>query len=350
MLYIKFDSVKMKSIIHYFFVSKQPFLCCDKRGSSPPYLVDHGLTRKQSANMSLMGLDTEVEMPSSRNCEDDDDEDDELHESFAHSAEQEPLETNLAAADGESPKWVGQVDILLLGLYGAGASFLAAHFSDLPVSATLSMRSKTSDKIVPVCEFREVPARKVEGAPAKTHLVGTFLRSVDAGPQSFDIANSVMDSVGAVKRTLIVDSFRAASYRPPKGRPTLNPPFVRCLRNSAEKLLKAPIVGKKVYDAPNMLQGLAAQLMTFGEAQELAVSWVGTAIGFQPEPSCLEPLEAIAQWIEHTGADSAQWPQALTVAGAADRTRSQNDTLSAAYTKSLRSLASAQLRNSHLFL
>ena len=177
--------------------------------------------------------------------------------------------------------------------------------------------------------------------------MATFLQPFPGGPPSFDVVDALSTAIVRPRRTVVLDAFAAAQYRPSKGRTALNPPFLRCVRNSAEKQLNAPLIGGKLYDAPNVVQGLGAQFLTKCETEGLPVVWVGTALGYEPHPSCLGQFEAIAQWLDNVlPEDFAQLPQTLKTANAGK----DADEMGNVYRKMLATHARAQLRKSHMFL
>jgi hypothetical protein len=297
--------------------------------------------------MSLMGSDIEVEIPVSRNCEDDEDSDD-----FDGDNDEEGGNggTNGAAlartvawrlAPGGAVKDAAEwnalvVDALVVGVHGAGAAFLGVHFGGAPVAATLRIGSSAGDAgagesksdaalrdgaanvaagrpALDICEVRLFARDDADGAVV---AVATFTQPLPGGPLSFDAADALLGAFpgGVARRTLVLDAFPAANYRPAKGRPALHPPFVRVLRSSAEKSVGGSPAVKRasVYDAPNLVCGLGARLLAWCEAHGAAARWVGTAIGFEPRASCLEPLlPPVAEWAQH----AAPWVGAGAGAG-----------------------------------
>lgn len=332
---------------------------------SPPQFLCVTLPLKRSAAMSLMGLGQDIEVPGSRNCEDDEEEEDydvgpshdrlgvhpETLVRFSVSEEFGPH-----SANPFDPAAV--VDALVVGTYGAGASFLAAHFvngvvesENPPVVGTLQVEFLGSGaKPRVVCEFRKIVSTPDTGRE-NVVLVGILTQSFASGPHSFDVAAAIGEGLPEVQRLLIVDSFASAQYRPAKGRAALNPPFIRCLRNTREKAVKGPLIGKKQYDAPNIIGGVGAHLLAQFEASDRAASWVGTAIGYEPHVSCLQPLRpGVMKWIHHVVPSFANLPRLINQSVAEHLDEQDEAALSHLYGNALRKHAAGQLRKSHMFL
>ena len=314
--------------------------------------------------MSLMGIGQDIEVPGSRNCEDDEEEED-VDVGLAHGSLGLHPETlvRFVVSEQFSPDSANPfnpeaiVDALVVGTYGAGASFLAAHFvngveGENPVVGTLQVEFLHSGGAKPrvVCEFRKLVSTPDTGRE-NVILVGILTQSFASGPHSFDVAAAIGGGLPGVQRLLVVDSFASAQYRPAKGRAALNPPFIRCLRNTREKAEKGPLIGKKQYDAPNIIGGVGAHLLAQFEACDRAASWVGTAIGYEPHVSCLQPLRlGVMKWIHHVVPSFANLPRLIDQRVAEHLDEQDEVALSHLYGNALRKHAAGQLRKSHMFL
>ena len=107
-------------------------------------------------------MGNEVDMPpTSRNCEEDDDDFlNDQEDEFDIEAPRKYTFVSKDASEAPDAKWRQSVDVLLVGCYGSGGSFLQAHFGQLPVAATLQMHGPAgniSTNFAPRIEIAELP-------------------------------------------------------------------------------------------------------------------------------------------------------------------------------------------------